>query len=197
VSFGLDAIGKYNLLQMRRSDKRRACIVVARLVLAGLAVLRAAPAAGETAILECTADASFPGASSSARAREIRMPGMALFSFRTWNVTRWNVEKATVFLHISSGAAPSMAEVAAIPEKWAEIELPRLEPAKLKFVSQKIQREPENWIALDIPGAMVEAAAANRAHGFVIRFKEPKELVLHSRESVSFSPYLIVSGAVR
>jgi hypothetical protein len=153
--------------------------------------------AGETAILECVADASSSGKNFVARDREMRMPGIALFNFRTWNVTRWTVQNATLFVHVSRGDAPATVELAAIPQKWAEIELPRLEPAKLKFVSQKVQKEPENWLAIDVPGSMVEDVAANRSHGFVIRINMPKELVLHSRESLSFSPYLIVSGSSR
>ena len=171
--------------------------LISRLAIACFSVITAIPAHAETAILECTGDAAFPGGASTARARELRMPGMALFTFRTWNVTRWSVDKATVFLHIGRGDAPATVEVAVIPEKWAEIELPRLDPAKLKFVSQKAQGQPENWLEIDIPGSMVEDVAANRAHGFVIRFKAAKELVLHSRESVAFSPYLIVTGTGR
>jgi hypothetical protein len=149
----------------------------------------------ETAILECVADAAASGGAVAPRGREMKMPGMILASFRTWNVTRWSVENATLLFHIARGEAPTTVEIATIPQKWGEIEPPRLDAAKLTFLSQKASAEPENWMAIEVPGSMVEDMAASRAHGLVIRLK--KDLTVHSRESGTFSPYLIVMGTRR
>jgi hypothetical protein len=155
------------------------------------------PARGETAVLECVADAVTSAGSIATKTREMKLPGVIFISFRTWNVTRWKVDSATLLLHIASGAAPTTVEIASIPEKWGEIEPPKFDAAKLKFVSLKTSAEPENWLAMEVPGGLVEDSAANRAHGFAIRFKPTRELVVHARESGTFSPYLIVTGALR
>ena len=146
-------------------------------------------------MLECVADAVTSGGSIVTKTRELKLPGIIFISFRTWNVTRWKVDSATLILHIAHGKAPSTVEIAGIPAKWGEIEPPKIDIAKLKFVSLKASAEPENWLAIEVPGALVEDAAANRAHGFAIRFKPAGELVMHAKESGTFSPYLIVTGA--
>ena len=155
------------------------------------------PAPAETAILECVADAGSSGGVVTTRGREIKMPGMLLISFRTWNVTGWKVENATLLLHVSRASGLPAVELAAIPQPWGEAEPPRLDAGKLKFVSQKATDEPESWLAIEVPGSMVEDMAASRAHGFAVRFKPGKDLTVHTRESVSFSPYLIVTGTRR
>jgi hypothetical protein len=155
------------------------------------------PSLAETAILECVADGGTSGGAVLTRGQEIKLPGMLLVSFRTWNVTRWNVESATLLVHIARGDAPITVELAAIPQPWGEIEPPRLDTAKLKFATQNATNEPENWLAIQVPGSMVEDVAANRAHGFVVRFKSGKDLTIHTRESVTYAPYLIVTGSRR
>src|SRR5688572_13682588 len=155
------------------------------------------PARAETAVLECVADAVASGGTIATRTRELKLPGIILISFRTWNVTRWKVDGATLLLHVARGEAPRTVEIATIPEPWGEIEPPKFDAAKLKFVSVKASAEPENWLAMEVPGGLVEDTAANRAHGFAIRFKAAKEFVIHARESGTFSPYLLVMGAPR
>ena len=148
-------------------------------------------------MLECVADAVTSGGSIDTKTREMKLPGIIFISFRTWNVTRWKVDNATLLLHIARGAAPATVEIAGIPDKWGEIETPKIDIAKLKFVPLKAAAEPENWLGMEVPGALVEDAAANRSYGFAIRFKPAGELVVHARESATFSPYLIVMGARR
>jgi hypothetical protein len=155
-------------------------------------------ATAETAILECVADAVTSGASVAAHGREMKLPGSIFVSFRTWNVTRWRVDNATILLHVARGEAPATVDIAVIAQPWGEIEPPRGDdPAKMKFTTLKVTPEPEGWVSLQVPGKLVEDIAANRAHGLALRFKPAKELVIHSRESGSFSPYLIVMGAQR
>jgi hypothetical protein len=155
------------------------------------------PAAAETAILECIADAGLSEGAVNTRAPEVKSPATLLVSFRTWNVTRWKVASATIMLHVLRGDALPPVELATVPQPWGEIEPPRLDPARLKFVPQKATDEPQGWIAIEVPGSMVEDVAASRAHGFVVRFKSGKDLTIHTRESVAFAPYLIVTGARR
>jgi hypothetical protein len=127
----------------------------------------------------------------------MKLPGMILINFRTWNVTRWSVDNATVLLHVARGEAPATVDIASIPNPWGEIEPPAVDMTKLKFTPQKLSSEPENWLSIQVPGKLVEDIAANRAHGLVLRLKPAKELVVHSRESGTFSPYLIVTGGRR
>jgi hypothetical protein len=155
------------------------------------------PARAETAVLECVADAVVSGGSVETKTRELKLPGIIFISFRTWNVTRWKVDSATLLLHLARGVAPAAVEIASIPQAWGEIEPPQFDAGKLKFVSVKASAEPENWLAMEVPAGLVEDTAANRAHGFAIRVKGVKDVAVHARESGTFSAYLLVTGASR
>jgi hypothetical protein len=182
---------------MRRLIRRWIAQIGSNILRAFLFAACSLPAPAETAILECTADAGALGGQVVTRGREVKAPALLLVSFRSWNVTRWNVESAKLFVHLARGDAPPAVEVAGIPQAWGEIEPPRLDIGKLHFVSQKATDEPERWLAIDVPASLVEDVAANRAHGFVLRFKSTKDLTIHTRESITYAPYLIVTGMPR
>lgn len=157
-------------------------------------ILLTCSAKAETVILECVADGSSSGAGLAMKSQNIQIPGTMVVSFRTWNVTRWSVQSAAMFVHLAQGEAPAKVEVAGISQPWGEIEPPKLDAAQLRFITLDVHREPEGWLEIKVPGSLVEDMAANRAHGLVVRFKAAKDAVLHARESRSFAPYLIVTG---
>lgn len=151
-------------------------------------------ASAETEIVKCVSDGWTSGSGFTMKGQELR-PGTVLVSFRTWNLTRWSVDHAVLVLHAARGESPGKAEIAPIPSAWGELEAPRFDMSKLKFVAADLQIEPQGWLAITVPKSLVEDMAANRAFGLAIRFRGGKEVVLHSREMSSFAPYLIVTGS--
>lgn len=146
----------------------------------------------ESAILECTADGMTAGGLSETRSRELKMPGIVFVNFRTWNITKWEIQNAQLFLHLARGTAPKEVEIAVIPQAWAEVEPPKLDPAKLKWAAHAVEPEPQNWLSIQVDPKLIGELANTRGHGLAIRVKDP--IVLHSRESTTFVPYLIVAG---
>ena len=150
----------------------------------------------ETTMLDAIADGNSSGAGVITTAQEMPMPGLALFAFRSWNIAGWQIDNATMFLHVAKGTAPSKIDVATIPTPWRESEPPHLDESKLKFVTHDVTVEPQNWITVQVQPALVEELAAAKAQGLVLRFRG-KGCVIHARESKSFIPRLFVSGGRR
>ena len=157
------------------------------------ALLQAEKLQAENVILDCVGDGYSSGGEFLTNTPELRMPGYALFGFRSWNVAGWRIDNATLFLHVSKGTPPSNVEVAITPQPWRESEPPRLELTKLKFVPHEVSIEPQSWATVQIQPALVQELAAGKAHGLVLRFKG-KEFLLHSRESAQFAPKMYVLG---
>jgi hypothetical protein len=151
----------------------------------------------ETIILDCVGDGfSSGGAGFLTTTRELRMPGLALFTFRSWNIVGWRVENATLFLHTAKGEPPPTVEIATVSQSWREAEPPQLEPAKLRFIAHDVSIEPENWVTVQVQPSLIQELASGKAHGLLLRFKG-KQFLLHSRESASFAPKMYVIGARR
>jgi hypothetical protein len=146
----------------------------------------------ESAILECTADGLSAGAATDTRAREMKLPGIIFVNFRTWNITRWQIDSAQLFLHVARGDMPKQVEIAVIPNPWAEVEPPKIDAAKLKWVAHPAEAEPQNWLAVQVDTKLVEEIANSKGHGLAVRVKE--NVTIHARESTTFVPYLIVAG---
>lgn len=145
----------------------------------------------ESAILESVADASTPGGSASSKARELQAPGVLFFSFRTWTTFRWVVDSAELFLHVSKGAIPSGLEVAVIPNPWIETSPPEASGA-FKFVAHKATDEPQGWISIKVDTKLIEEITAGKGHGLALRLKSATSI--HTRETLSYRPYLIITG---
>ncbi len=157
-----------------------------------LAGLLTVPLGAETAVLEAVADAAGPG---TGRVREFPAGNVIVIHFRTWGVFRWQVDSADLFLHIASGPVPTSVEVAIITDNWTEAD-PFTDTGKLAFTVCKSRSEPQDWISVRVPSAMVEELAAGRAPGgLAVRVKSAQPLSIHARESSSFTPNLIVNGA--
>lgn len=169
-----------------RANYLRLAGLCAVLLMPGAPVLRA-----ETAILECTADASSPGGAASGKAATLQGPATMLFGFKTWNIFRWNVESAELFLHVAKGPAPTALEIAVVPSPWTEAGPPDVSAA-FKFVAHKASSEPENWISIKVDPKLVGEITAGKGHGLAVRVKAAS--AVHTRESVAFKPYLIVNG---
>ena len=126
------------------------------------------------------------------RGQEARMPGTLFVGFRTWNLTKWRVDSATMFLHLARGEAPRSVEIAILPGVWSETDPPSTDPAKLKFVPHDVQREPQDWLAIAVDRKVIEELIATKANWLAVRVKSAT--ILHTRETRSYIPYLIAMG---
>lgn len=150
----------------------------------------------ETLILDCIGDGYSSGGPVVTKSREIPMPGLMVVAFRTWDIAGWRIDNATLFLHAAKGAPPAKLEIAAVPSAWSEIEPPRIDQDKLKFVYHDVSMEPQNWATIQVQPSLIEAIASGKAYGLALRF-QGAGFVLHARESTIFAPKLYVSGGRR
>ena len=146
----------------------------------------------ETLILESVADGAASSGVQGMRAQEAKMPGTLFVGFRTWNLAKWRVDSATLFLHLASGETPRSIEIAVLPGVWSETDSRSTDPAKLKFVPHDVQREPQDWLAIAVDRKLIEELIATKANWLAIRVKDAT--ILHTRETRSYTPYLIVMG---
>jgi hypothetical protein len=180
---------------MYQSDRRARIDVRCGIVwgcLFASTVLLAPPIRGETTILPCTADGAAGGGVASMRAEEVRMPGTMYVSFRMWNVTRWRIDSATLFLHMGRGETPRSVEIAVVPGVWSETDPPTVDSAKLKFTSHDVQKEPQDWLAIAVDPKLMEELIGSKSHWLAVRAKV--STVFHTRETRSYAPNLIVMG---
>ncbi|MBC8165184.1 MAG: hypothetical protein H7Y20_04835 [Bryobacteraceae bacterium] len=165
------------------------------IVFAAIVIIGVNPVArAETAILECTADASGPGKPASGKAPALQTPGVLFLSFRTWNIPKWRIASADLFLHILQGGPPPKVRIAILTEPWTEAASSAIATGSLIFTAHAVNFQPQEWISIKVNARLMDEIAAGRAHGLAIRFSGPKPLVIHARESGGFAPYMIVSG---
>ena len=120
------------------------------------------------------------------------MPGTMYVSFRTWNITRWKIDSGTLFLHFARGETPRTVEIAVVPGVWSETNPPSVDAAKLRFTAHEVEKEPQDWLAILLDAKTMEELIASKSHWLAVRVKG--NTVLHTRETRSFAPYLIVMG---
>jgi hypothetical protein len=146
----------------------------------------------ETAILECTSDnwADLRGRLEASRDRAQELPvdrdGRLLLTFRFAVIQGWRVEKAVLLLHIADGRAPRTFRVAAAPP-W-----PGEETSPGEAV--KTNEEQQGWIKLELPQALIRLAVHSRSDGLAMSL-DNGAIRVHTRESISYAPYLLVEGA--
>jgi hypothetical protein len=161
------------------------------------------PAAfAETAVLECTADTSIPmkkgGLDWSGHATQLHLPDAVLLNFGFPPARDWAVMKATLLLHVASGAAPERLEIAVLQQPWDEESAPKLDLKNLRYLPAKIETKKDGWLAITVEPSLAEMLAGGKGEGLAIR--EPSgthECFFHSRESLQYLPYLIVEGKPR
>ena len=164
--------------------------------------LLAAVAFPETAVLECTADTSIPikkgGLDWSGHATQLHLPDEVLLNFSFAPARNWAVTKATLLLHVASGAAPERLEIAVIQQPWDEESAPRLDLKNLRYLPAKIETKKDGWLAIGVEAPLVEMMAGGKGQGLAIReHSGTREYFFHSRESLQYLPYLIVEGKPR
>ncbi|HYZ85643.1 MAG TPA: hypothetical protein VE621_14630 [Bryobacteraceae bacterium] len=125
-----------------------------------------------TAVLECTSDFGEPEGATR-ESRTLPLGSGVYMAFRTDTVRTWSLRKAFLLIHLSSPAAPSQLRVET--------------PGRRSTRTYKVQREEGGWLRIDLDRESARAAVRS---GLKLHSKSPAEI--HTRESVEFSPYLIV-----
>ena len=156
-----------------------------------VAILTAASAMAQTAVLECVADTVVNGIDRG-KMLEVNSSSRALLDFRFSAIESWQIREARLMLHLAEGTAPVKIEVAVILGDWSESgqrSRPRLGPRRTLPVS----KHEQGWISVALPPLLVEPSVKRRAHGIAV-WAPGRTILLHARESLSWAPYLIASG---
>ena len=156
-----------------------------------VAILAVTSAMAQTAVLECTAD-TVVGGIPREKILQINPSSRALLDFRFSAVGGWQIREARLMLHVAEGAPPAKIEVAVILGNWSESDVhapPRIGRSQTLSVSI----HEEGWISITVPPALLQPSVGRRAHGIAIRGGS-QTIRLHSRESLSWAPYLIAAG---
>ncbi len=147
-------------------------------------LIAAARLLAQSALLECTQDAAAGG-----QGRDKEMKGAILLSFRASAIPGWTVDRGQLLLRKRGHTAASV-KVAAVREPWTEAKPPK--SLKLDWVDAPVEEQPEGWVLIRIPGAVVQPMAADQRRGIAVKL--PPDWRVDSRESIRYAPYLYVEG---
>jgi hypothetical protein len=163
--------------------------------------------AAETAVLECVRNAAAaPGKSASRKAKHAETPRIlslrpgALLAFNMSTIGGWKVSRGLLLLHVTAGPLPAQLEVTLLEGKWIDDLTPPKEAQPVgpagRTVLLEAYEERDGWLRIELPP---ELHALGPDHYFLVREapgKKPaaKPIAIDPRESVQFSPYLIVEG---
>lgn len=129
-------------------------------------------ARGESAVLECTADARLGD-------------GTHLFQFRLPLVEGWKIRKATLLLHPMDPPPPPKLSISMISGPWTR----RTPAPALGRAANVIPKAyGGGWIRLDLDPRLI------RPSGLAIRAVKGTPYRFHRCESVQHSPYLLIEG---
>ncbi|MDQ6699908.1 MAG: hypothetical protein M3Z36_06960, partial [Acidobacteriota bacterium] len=118
-----------------------------------------------------------------------------LLRFRVSAIEGWKVEKALVLLHVSGSIRPRKALLAPIASRWSEAAANS--PTLGKEVEADERTRPDGWISIDLPIDLVQTLVDGKAYGIAIRLDGETGQQFDSRETVQFSPYLVVQGVIQ
>jgi len=140
-----------------------------------------------TVRLPCIADIS---ESPEFRVSELGLRPAALLNFRLEAVRSWHIDKASLMVHLAGGDAPDQLDVAVVPDKWSE-----KKPASRRryaFLIHSVHPEPDGWLSVPLRQTIVDDLLSGKVWGLAISGAPSTRL--HSRESITFAPYLLVEG---
>ena len=150
-----------------------------RTILVAIA-LYAGTASAETALLECISSTYAAG----------KTAGTTFVQFRMTAAPGWKISKATLLLHATGATLPASVEVGLVNAQWNEFE-PSLIPLAGKTRKYDVTALKDGWIRVEID----PAEAQQIKHGLAIVLPDSgKAKPFHLRDSVQFSPYLILEG---
>lgn len=168
----------------------------------------------EQAILECTADTWVQEKETpQGRTQELLVRGkgqVALLNFRFSAIPDWRVQQAALLVHLDTLEPPKKIGVAVLPVAWVEAEATYEQAAAgkpwpgkglralLTGATATVREKELGWVEIDIPPALAQSLVEKRGFGFALylgTLRAPQRL--HSRETASQAPYLVVQGTRR
>ena len=162
----------------------RFCIVLSAL---GLGTA----ARAEKAVLECIADTWVEPGGPASHGRDdelVLMKGGAVaLEFRSALVAGWNIEKATLLLHVRQGRVPGVVRVVPLADPWDESRAAWAEVLRAAGHPFKTRHYGQGYAAIELDPAIL------RGHGLAI-FSSGGPVHFDSREMRDYSPYLLVEG---
>lgn len=136
--------------------------------------------------LPCVADVSD---NPDPHAQELVLRPAALLNFRFDSIRRWHVDKASLFLHLSSGEAPEQLDIAPVPERWSERN--RAARRRYAFLTHSVHTESGGWLSVPLRQPILEELIRGKAWGLAV--SSSTDTAMHSRES-EHTPYLLIDG---
>jgi hypothetical protein len=148
---------------------------VVRTILVAI-VLQGATAYAESAVLECISSTY--------------SEGKLFVQFRMTVAPDWKISKASLLLHTADGTPPKVLEVGLVKDKWSEFD------ASVKPVAGKTRKYDaaalgQNWIRIELDPAQAQQITNGLA---VVVPGGEKANPFHLRESMQYSPYLLLEG---
>ncbi len=142
--------------------------------------LQAGVASAETAVLECISSTYTAG----------KTAGVTFFQFRLTAASGWKISKAALLLHTALDPVPANVEVGLVAAKWNEFD-PPVTPRVGKTRSYEVTALKAGWIRIELDPAQAQQIE----HGLAVMVPGGgKSKPFHLRDSLQFSPYLLLEG---
>jgi hypothetical protein len=141
--------------------------------------LQSGVASAESAVLECISSTFAAG----------KTAGTTFLQFRMTAAPDWKLSKASLLLH-TTGEPPANLVVGVVSAKWNEFD-PATTPVAGKTRKYAVTALKEGWIRIEIDPAQAQLIR----HGLaVIVPGSAAAKPFHLRDSLQFSPYLLLEG---
>lgn len=141
--------------------------------------LQAGVASAETAVLECISSLFTVGKSG----------GKTFVQFRMTAAPDWKISKAALLLHSTGETLPVNVEVGLAETKWNEFD-PSVTPVAGKTRKYEVTALKEGWIRIELDPAQAQLIK----HGLAVIVPAAKTKPFHLRDSMQYSPYLLLEG---
>lgn len=116
--------------------------------------------------------------------------GTTFVQFRMTAAPDWKISKAVLHLHTTGGPPPASVEVGVVDAKWNEFD-PSVTPVAGKTRKYGVTVLREGWIRIELDPAQAQQIR----HGLAaIVPGSGKSKPFHLRDSLQFSPYLLLEG---
>ena len=158
--------GKYNF-----------CVV---LIILLAIVFQTGAARAESAVLECISSAYVAN----------KTGGTTFAQFRITVAEGWKISKAALLLHTTGEPPPKTVQVGLVNAKWNEFD-PSITPVAGKTEKYEVAVLKEGWIRIELNPAQ----ARQIKHGVAVIVPDGgRTKPFHLRDSLQFSPFLLLEG---
>lgn len=136
--------------------------------------------------LPCVADVSD---NPDPHAQELELRPAALLNFRFDSIRHWHIDRASLYLHLSSGETPEQLDIAPVPERWSERN--RVSRRRYAFLTHSVHAEAGGWLSIPLRQPILEELIKGKAWGLAV--SSATDAAMHSRES-EHTPYVLIDG---